>query len=123
MPAPRSDRTPVDLDDAFAGISDLWRPRVVARMNGQEVKVARVQGTFVWHRHEVDELFWVTRGTLRIEFRDRTETLTAGRILVVPAGVEHRPVADAEVELVLIEPAGVVNTGDAPPSDLTAPLG
>ena len=113
--------TPVDLAQSVAGVTDLWRPRVVARVNDHEVKVSRIHGTFVWHRHEVDELFWVLRGTLRIELRDRTETLTAGQLLVVPAGVEHRPVADDEVELVLVEPAGVVNTGDAPPSDLTAP--
>ena len=93
----------------------------MAELNGQEVKVARVLGTFVWHAHDVDELFWVVRGRLRIELRDGAVDLGPGELYVVPAGVEHRPVAEAEVEMVLFEPAGVVNTGDAPPSALTAP--
>lgn len=115
---------PIRLTDAFARVTDLWRPHVVAELNGQEVKVARVQGTFVWHSHpDVDELFWVVRGTLRIEFRDHAVTLGPGELFVVPRGVEHRPVADEEVEMVLFEPAGVVNTGDAPVSELTAPVG
>ena len=116
MPAPK-----VVLADAFASVAEPWRPRVVARLNGQEVKVARVRGTFVWHAHDVDELFWVTSGRLRIELRDGAVELGPGELTVVPAGVEHRPVAEAEVEMVLFEPAGVVNTGDAPPSELTAP--
>ena len=114
---------PVALVDAFASISDLWSPRIVAELNGQEVKVARVHGTFVWHAHTVDELFWVASGTLRIELNDdpgEAVTLTPGMLYVVPAGVRHRPVADEPCEIVLIEPTGVVNTGDAAPSALTA---
>ena len=112
----------VNLAEQFDAVHEHWRPHVVAELNGQEVKVVRVQGTFVWHKHEdADELFWVTRGTLRIEFRDREVELGPGELLVVPRGVEHRPVAEEEVELVLFEPAGVVNTGDAEPSELTAP--
>lgn len=111
----------VDLAAAFDQVTEPWRPQVVATLNGQEVKVARVHGTFVWHAHEVDELFWVVRGRLRIELRDGAIELGPGELVVVPRGVEHRPVADEEVELVLFEPAGVVNTGDAPPSALTAP--
>ncbi len=116
MPAPK-----VALAEAFASVTEHWRPHVVAELNGQEVKVARVQGAFVWHTHDVDEMFWVVRGRLRIELRDGAVELGPGELYVVPAGVEHRPVAEAEVEMVLFEPAGVVNTGDAAPSALTAP--
>ena len=112
--------TPIRLADKFRRIDATWTPHVVADLNGQQVKVARLLGTFVWHRHDVDELFWVIRGRLRIELRDGEIRLGPGEIAVVPAGVEHRPVADQEVEVVLSEPAGVVNTGDAPVSDLTA---
>ena len=114
--------TPVALPDAFSAVTDLWSPHIVAELNGQEVKVARVHGTFVWHAHPVDELFWVHRGTLRIELNDDPDeavTVPAGALYVVPAGVRHRPVADAPCEIVLVEPAGVVNTGDAAPSALT----
>ena len=114
---------PVALGDAFAATAELWSPQTVAELNGQEVKVARVHGTFVWHAHAVDELFWVTKGRLRIELHDdpgQAVELGPGELVVVPAGVRHRPVAEAEVELVLVEPAGVVNTGDAPPSELTS---
>ena len=114
---------PVALADAFAATPERWTPRVVAELNGQEVKVVRVQGAFVWHAHAVDELFWVTKGRLRIELHDdpaQAVELGPGEMLVVPAGVRHRPVAAEEAELVLFEPRGVVNTGDAPPSALTA---
>lgn len=111
----------VSLSDAFDAVSEPWRPLVVAELNGQEVKVVRVEGAFVWHAHAVDELFWVTRGHLRIELRDGAVELGPGELYVVPAGVEHRPVAESPVEMVLFEPAGVVNTGDAEPSELTAP--
>ena len=117
---------PVALADAFAAVTDLWRPRVVAALNGQEVKVARVHGTFVWHAHDVDELFWIASGTLRIELDDdpaTAVTLPPGALYVVPAGRRHRPVAEDPCEIVLVEPAGVVNTGDAPPSALTAGAG
>ena len=114
----------VNLADSFARLAECWRPRVVAELNGQEVKVARLRGAFVWHRHEAaDELFWVVSGHLRIEFRDHVVELSPGELCVVPRGVEHRPVADEEVELVLFEPVGVVNTGDAPASEFTAPVG
>lgn len=120
------ERRPVALADAFAATTELWSPRIVAELNGQEVKVARVQGTFVWHAHAVDELFWVTKGRLRIELHDdpaQAVELGPGELFVVPAGVRHRPVAEAEVEMVLFEPRGVVNTGDAAPSALTADAG
>ncbi|HEX9945450.1 MAG TPA: cupin domain-containing protein [Thermoanaerobaculia bacterium] len=112
----------INLAEKFAALTEHWRPHIVAELNGQEVKVVRVHGEFVWHKHDdVDELFWVTRGQLRIEFRDHVVELGPGELLVVPRGTEHRPVADQEVELVLFEPSGVVNTGDAEPSELTAP--
>ncbi|MEM1126031.1 MAG: cupin domain-containing protein [Bacteroidota bacterium] len=111
----------INLDAAFAALPGYWQPHIVADLNGQQVKVVRVRGEFAWHQHEdADELFWVTRGQLRIEFRDRTVELGPGELLVVPRGTEHRPVAEDEVELVLFEPVGVVNTGDAEPSALTA---
>jgi len=93
-------------------------------MNGQEIKVAKVQGEFVWHHHtDTDELFWVVSGELQIEFETHTVTLGPGEMIVVPRGVEHRPVADVETHIVLFEAANVVNTGTADVSDLTAPMG
>ena len=103
----------VSLPDAFARIDAYWTPRIAAELNGQHVKVARLLGEFVWHRHEhEDELFLVHRGRLRLELRDRVVELGPGELFVVPRGVEHRPVADEEVELVMFEPAGTLNTGD-----------
>ncbi len=111
----------VSVARELGAVAEPWRPRVVAELNGQEVKVARLLGAFVWHRHDVDEMFWVVKGQLRIELRDGEVALGPGELAVIPAGTEHRPVADEEVEVVLFEPAGVVNTGDAPASALTAP--
>ena len=112
------------LDVAFASVTEHWRPRVIAALNGQEVKVARLKGPFVWHRHEhEDEMFLVWRGAFRMEFRDRVVEMRAGDVIVVPRGIEHRPVADTEVEVLLFEPAGVRNTGDVTHPTLTAPGG
>lgn len=112
------------LAERLAGIREPWRPQVVASLNGQEVKLVKLQGTFVWHHHErEDELFLCLKGTLKIEFRDRTVTLGPGEAIVVPRGVEHRPVADEEVEVMLFEPAGVRNTGNVEHATLTAPPG
>ena len=103
----------VSLADAFARIHEHWSPHVAAELNGQHVKLVKFRGPFTWHHHEhEDELFLVHRGRFRMEFRDRTVELAAGDFLVVPRGVEHRPVADEEVEVVLFEPAGTVNTGN-----------
>lgn len=114
---------PLALDAAFAAIAEPWRPRVVARLNGQEVKLARLEGPFVWHRHDdADEMFLVWRGALVMEFRDRAVPLAAGEMLVVPRGVEHRPVAGDGAEVLLFEPAGVRNTGDVVHPTLTAPM-
>lgn len=104
----------VSLDAAFESFDEQWAPRMAAELNGQAVKLATVEGEFVWHSHEgADELFLVRSGELRIEFRERDAvTLSAGELVVVPRGVEHRPVADAEAEVLLFEPAGTTNTGD-----------
>ena len=104
----------ISLDRKFATFTSHWDPKIVADLNGQQVKLVKFQGTFDWHAHTAeDELFLVHRGEFRMEFRDRTVTLVAGDMIVVPRGVEHRPVADAEVEVVLFEPASTLNTGTA----------
>jgi mannose-6-phosphate isomerase-like protein (cupin superfamily) len=103
----------ITLAEKFAAFSDHWHPRVVAELNGQQVKLTKFRGEFVWHHHEhEDELFLVHRGGFRMEFRDRVVELRAGDMIVVPRGVEHRPVADEEVEILLFEPAGTLNTGN-----------
>ena len=103
----------IDLAAKLALIDDHWNPRVVAELNGQQVRLAKIEGEFVWHSHEQeDELFMVLEGELRMEFRDRVILLRKGEILVVPAGVEHRPVAEREVHLLLFEPAATINTGN-----------
>lgn len=103
----------VSLAEKFSRFTDRWSPKVVGELNGQQVKLAKLEGSFIWHKHdEEDELFLVHRGRLRLEFRDRVVELSAGEFLIVPRGVEHRPVADEEVEVVLFEPAGTLNTGN-----------
>lgn len=104
----------VDLAQKLAAFDDRWRPRIVASYNGNDVMVVKLDGAFQWHSHpETDDFFLVLKGVLDIELRDRTVTLGPGQLHVVPAGVEHRPVARGEVHLLLIEPAGTPNTGDA----------
>ena len=113
-----------DLAAKFAAVAEHWRPKVVAALNGQELKVVKVQGVFPWHRHaDCEELFVVWKGRFRVEFRDRIVDMGPGELCVVPRGVEHRTAADAEAEVLILEPAGVVNTGDAPTSEYTAPTG
>ena len=103
----------INISEKFASFSEHWSPRIIAELNGQHVKASKFQGEFVWHHHEhEDEMFLVHRGSFRMEFRDRTVTLQAGDFIVVPRGVEHRPVADEEVEVLLFEPAGTLNTGN-----------
>jgi len=110
--------------DKFARFTEHWRPKVVASLNGQEVKVVKVQGTFPWHSHaDIEEMFLVWRGRFRVEFRDRIVDMGPGEFVVVPRGVEHRTAADEEAEVILFEPADVVNTGDAATSEFTAPKG
>ena len=104
----------VNLAEKLATFMDHWHPRVVAELNGQQVKVVKLLGEFTWHHHEVeDELFLVVSGQLRMEFRERVVVLGPGELIVVPRGVEHRPVAERECEVVLFEPASTVNTGNA----------
>jgi len=104
----------VNLDERFSMFTERWSPKVVARLNDYEIKIVRIQGEFVWHTHDdTDELFLVLAGELTIRLRDGDVVLSAGEMYVVPRGVEHRPVASDEVQAVLIEPTGVVNTGDA----------
>jgi ribosomal protein S18 acetylase RimI-like enzyme/quercetin dioxygenase-like cupin family protein len=103
----------VNLAAAFATIHEHWQPHIAGALNGQHVKLVKFQGEFVWHQHEQeDELFLVHRGRFAMEFRDRTVMLEAGDFLIVPRGVEHRPVAAEEVEVLLFEPAGTLNTGN-----------
>ncbi len=93
---------------------DHWNPRLVGELNGQHIKLVRFQGEFVWHKHDLeDELFLVIKGRFRMEYRDRHVWLEEGEFLIVPRGTEHRPVADEEVQVLLLEPAGTLNTGDA----------
>ena len=104
----------INLADKLSQFQDHWHPRILAELNGQHVKIAKLKGPFVWHQHDAeDELFLVLRGTLHMEFRDKTVVLTEGECIVVPRGVEHRPVAVEEVSVLLFEPAGTLNTGDA----------
>ncbi len=103
----------VNISEKLALFSDYWNPRIVADLNGQQVKVVKLKGPFVWHQHAgEDELFLVVKGRLRMEFRDRAVELGEGELIVVPRGVEHRPVAEAEVAVLLFEPASTLNTGD-----------
>ena len=102
----------INLLQKLSLISEQWSPRVVAEMNSYQFKVVRIQGDFIWHSHpETDETFLVLEGTLRIDFRDGSVTLKAGELYVVPKGVEHKPYTEQEVKLLLIEPRGVLNTG------------
>lgn len=117
-----ADTAALDLAAAFDTIREHWRPRVAAELNGQEVKLVKFQGEFVWHAHaDADELFLVWRGRMRIELRDRVVELGPGQMAVVPRGVEHRTSADGEVEALIFEPAGVRNTGDVVDARRTAP--
>jgi mannose-6-phosphate isomerase-like protein (cupin superfamily) len=112
----------VNLGEALAGVTEHWRPRVVGALNGQEVKVVKFQGEFVWHHHEhEDELFLGVKGRFRLEFRDRSVEIGPGDFIIVPRGVEHRPVAEEEVEVVLFEPADTRNTGNVVHETFTAP--
>lgn len=104
----------VNLQQKFGLFSDRWQPRVIAEMNDYQFKIVKIQGDFVWHDHkDTDETFFVIEGRLRIDFRDGAVHVGAGEMFIVPKGVEHKPYAEQEVKLLLIEPRGVVNTGDA----------
>ncbi len=106
---------PVNLKEKFALFSTFWDPKIVGELNGQQVKLVKFEGPFVWHRHEnEDELFLVVEGSFVMEFRDRAVRVHEGEFLIVPRGTEHRPVAPREVHVLLFEPASTVNTGNAP---------
>jgi len=112
---------PVNLAQKLDLVDALWSPRIIAEMNDYQFKLVRIQGEFVWHKHPAtDETFIVLEGELRIDFRDGEVVQNAGEMFVVPAGVEHKPCAENEVKMLLIEPRGVINTGDTG-GDLTAP--
>lgn len=105
---------PIDIADKLALFSEHWSPKVVARLNDYEIKLAKLKGEFVWHAHDdTDELFLVIEGRLTIQLRDGDVKLGPGQLFVVPRGVEHCPITDGDVAVMLIEPAGVVNTGAA----------
>ncbi len=112
----------IDLTQKFSLFDETWRPKTVARLNGQEVKVVKVAGVFPWHRHEdAEEMFLVWRGRFRVEYRGSVVELAEGQFTVVPRGVEHRTASEEGAEVIIFEPADVVNTGDAAPSEFTAP--
>lgn len=114
----------ISLPDKFARFSEHWRPKVVAALNGQEVKLVKVQGVFPWHHHDrADEMFMVWRGRFRVEFRDRVVEMGPGEFVVVPRGIEHRTAADDEAEILIFEPAEVLNTGNVIDDHYTAPSG
>lgn len=103
----------INFSEKFRLFKDHWQPRVVAEMNDYQFKIVRIQGDFVWHSHkDTDETFIVLEGDLRIDFRDGHVDVAAGEMYVVPKGVEHKPSAEKEVKMLLVEPRGVVNTGD-----------
>ena len=112
---------PINFAEKFGTFGERWSPRIIAQMNDYHFKLVRIEGDFVWHAHpDTDEVFVVIDGAVTIHFRDGAVTLSPGEMFVVPRGKEHRPVAARECRLMLVEPAGTVNTGDAP-SDRTAP--
>jgi mannose-6-phosphate isomerase-like protein (cupin superfamily) len=103
----------INLSEKLKKFSEHWSPKIIAQMNDYHFKLVKVQGEFVWHDHpETDEVFLVLKGALEIHFREGTVTLKEGEMYVVPRGVEHKPVADVECHILLVEPAGTVNTGD-----------
>ncbi|MCW3093228.1 MAG: Cupin 2 conserved barrel domain protein [Ferruginibacter sp.] len=112
----------VNIEEKLSMFTEYWSPKIVGQLNGQHVKLVKFHGAFVWHKHEVeDELFYVLKGSFNMEFRDKVITVNEGEFLIVPAGTEHRPVAENEVAVMLFEPATTLSTGDAT-SDLTKPV-
>lgn len=103
----------VNIEEKLQSFTDHWNPRIAGELNGQHVKLVKFKGEFVWHKHDLeDELFLVISGSFNMELRDKTVTLGPGEFIIIPKGVEHRPVAAAEVQVMLFEPAGTLNTGD-----------
>ena len=111
----------INLKEKMSLFSDYWSPKVIAEMNDYQFKLVKIEGEFVWHEHEeTDEAFIVIEGSMSIEFEEGSVELSEGEMYVVPRGVRHKPCADSECKVMLVEPRGIVNTGDAE-SDLTAP--
>ncbi len=103
----------INLKEKLNLFNDLWSPKIVGQLNGQDVKLAKINGEFVWHDHkDEDELFYIIKGTLHIEFRDKKITLNEGEMLIIPRGVEHKPIAHEEVWILLFEPSNIKHTGD-----------
>ena len=103
----------INLSEKFSLITDYWKPRIAGELNGQQVKLVKFKGPFMWHHHKLeDELFFVVKGCFDMEFRDRTVTVNEGEFIIVPKGIEHRPNAKNEVEVMLFEPAATLNTGN-----------
>ena len=103
----------INIDQKLSLFNDHWNPRIIGELNKQHVKLAKIKGEFIWHKHDdEDEMFLVLKGTLKIEFRDRTETIQENEIIIVPKGVEHKPIAEEEVSIMLFEPATTINTGE-----------
>lgn len=103
----------VNLNQKFSLFSEHWSPKIVGELNGQHVKLAKLKGEFVWHKHdEEDELFFVVKGNLKMEYRDRTVEVKENEFLIVPKGIEHKPVAEEEVWIMLFEPSSTLHTGD-----------
>lgn len=103
----------INIQEKFSLFNEHWSPKIIGELNGQDVKIAKVKGEFVWHNHkDEDELFFIIKGTLKIEFAEKTVTLNEGEILIVPKGVEHKPIAEEEVWLLLFEPSNTKHTGD-----------
>ena len=114
----------IDIAEKFARFAEHWQPKIVAELNGQEVKLVKVQGIFPWHHHDAaEEMFLVWRGHFRVEFRDHIVELGPGELMVVPRGLEHRTAADEEAEVILFEPKDLVNTGNVVDAKFTAPTG
>ena len=106
-------REPINIEKKLSLFNDHWNPRIIGELNKQHIKLAKIKGEFIWHKHDhEDEMFLVLKGTLKIEFRDRTEIIRENEIIIVPKGVEHRPIAEEEVSIMLFEPATTINTGD-----------
>ena len=105
---------PINLSEKLASFHTHWDPKIIGELNGQHIKLVKLAGEFVWHAHaDADELFFVLAGSLDMQYRDRTVTVGEGELVIVPRGVEHCPRADSEVHVLLFEPAGTLNTGDA----------
>jgi mannose-6-phosphate isomerase-like protein (cupin superfamily) len=103
----------VNIHQKLSLFTDHWSPKIVGELNGQHVKLAKLKGEFIWHKHDhEDELFYVIKGSFKMEYRDRTIEVNENEFLIVPKGVEHRPVAETEVSIMLFEPASTLNTGD-----------